>query len=145
MTELDTLLDEAFVGQERLTRDDLQRHAVASGVSSETAMAIDGLPEGEYTVDEVEEALNLGRGLPAATDGGIPAEQLDDLTLRRELEQLHRTRHETFLHGSEQALQRHTERTAELEAEYLRRQPEREVDEDRLRSGARARAGEQAD
>ncbi|MFC7481531.1 hypothetical protein ACFQX7_17865 [Luedemannella flava] len=46
MTELDTLLDEVFVGQERLTRDELQRHALASGVGSETAMAIDGLPEG---------------------------------------------------------------------------------------------------
>ncbi|WP_344075967.1 DUF6158 family protein [Luedemannella helvata] len=144
MTELEMLLDEVFVGQERLTRDELRRRAVASNVGSETAMAIDGLPEGEYTIDEVQAVISLGRGLPAATDGGIPAEQLDELDLRRELEQLHRTRNDTFLHGSDQALQRHTERTAELEAEYLRRHPEREVDEDRLRSGARSRDGQPA-
>lgn len=64
----------------------------------------------------------------------------DDLTepdLIRELEQVHRTRHETFLHGSPNALREHNTRTDELEGEYLRRHPEREVDPARTRSGAR--------
>ena len=71
---------------------------------------------------------------------GIDARDLDEDDLMRELEQLHRTRHDTFLHGGADALVRHTSRTVELEDEYLRRHPEREVDPNRLRSGARARA-----
>ena len=70
---------------------------------------------------------------------GIPAAELSDDDLLRELAQLHETRHETFRHGSNDALARHTERTAELEHEYLRRFPQREVDPERLRAGARAR------
>jgi hypothetical protein len=141
MTELEIMLDEVFVGQERLTRDDLKRHALAAGLGSETTQSIDALPEGEYTLDEAQAVLVKDRGLPAAAEG-IPAGQLDEMELRRELEQLHRTRNDTFLHGSDQALRRHTERTAELEEEYLRRHPEREVDDDRLRAGARARDGQ---
>jgi hypothetical protein len=60
--------------------------------------------------------------------------------LLREMEQPHRTRHETFLHGSESALKHHTQRTAALEEEYLRRTPDRDVDEERLRSGRRDNA-----
>jgi hypothetical protein len=70
---------------------------------------------------------------------GVPASELSEHDLRRELEHLHETRHQTFLHGSHDALDAHTRRTAELEAEYLQRFPEREVDPDRLRSGARQR------
>ena len=44
---------------------------------------------------------------------------------RRELEHLHETRHETFLHGSEDALEAHTKRMFEMEQEYLRRFPDR--------------------
>ncbi len=75
---------------------------------------------------------------------GIPAEQLSDEDLERELKHLHETRHDTFLHGSEDALQFHTQRMTELEQDYLRRYPQREVDPDRLRSGARERAGQDA-
>jgi Family of unknown function (DUF6158) len=64
---------------------------------------------------------------------------LSEQDLRRELEHVHSTRHETFLHGSHDALDAHTWRTAELEAEYLRRFPAREVDPARLREGARRR------
>lgn len=67
--------------------------------------------------------------LPEAID----AQDLTDGELLRELESLHRTRHETFLHGSAQALAHHTERSVELENEYLRRFPERSVDPARLR------------
>ena len=70
---------------------------------------------------------------------GIPAPELPDEDLLREMEQLHRTRNNTLRHGSDDALQRHTERTQELETEYLRRYPQREVDPERLRSGARQR------
>jgi hypothetical protein len=64
---------------------------------------------------------------------GVAPADLSDEDLLRELEQLHRTRHETFLHGSTPALQHHSERTTQLELEYLRRHPERDIDERRLR------------
>jgi hypothetical protein len=70
---------------------------------------------------------------------GVAASVLTTERLLHELEQLHRTRHETFLYGSDDALRRHTERTAELEAEYVRRFPVRLVTAGRTRSGARAR------
>jgi hypothetical protein len=58
---------------------------------------------------------------------------LSDGDVLRELKRLHDTRHETLRHGSEAALDNHTRRTIELEAEYLRRFPSREVDPQRLR------------
>jgi hypothetical protein len=64
---------------------------------------------------------------------GVAAGDLAEDDLLRELEQLHRTRHEAFLHAPTQALQRHSERMAELELEYLRRHPARDVDAGRLR------------
>ena len=72
-------------------------------------------------------------------DQGVPADELTEDDLLRELEQLHRTRHETFLHGPTQALQHHSERLAELELEYLRRHPERDIDESRTRPEASRR------
>lgn len=69
----------------------------------------------------------------------VPAADLGDEDLLRELASLHGTRNDTFLHGSPDALAEHTARTAELEAEYVRRNPERAVDPQRLRSGARDR------
>jgi hypothetical protein len=66
-------------------------------------------------------------------DEGVPAGELPDNDLLRELEQLHRTRHEALLHAPTQALQHHSERTAMLELEYLRRHPERDIDESRMR------------
>lgn len=76
-------------------------------------------------------------GDPAA---GIPANRLAQDELLRELASVHRTRHETLRHGSAQALLHHDVRLAELEVEYLRRVPGREVDPERLAEGARARA-----
>ena len=70
---------------------------------------------------------------------GQPAQDLSDEALLRELEQLHQTRHTTLRHGSEEALATHSRRTRELEQEYLRRFPGREVDPERLREGARRR------
>ncbi|NUR83449.1 MAG: hypothetical protein HOY71_05090 [Nonomuraea sp.] len=70
---------------------------------------------------------------------GIDPRALTDDDLLRELRHLHQTRTETFLHGPDDALARHTSRTNELETEYLRRHPVRDVDPGRLREGARTR------
>lgn len=69
---------------------------------------------------------------------GVRPEDLADADLVRELAHLHTTRHATFLHGSPDALAEHTSRTAELEGEYVRRHPARDVDPARTRSGSRA-------
>jgi len=70
-----------------------------------------------------------------ADQSGIPAGELSDHELSRELASLHRTRHETFVHGSDSALANHDERSRELEGEYLRRFPGRDPDPRRLRPG----------
>jgi hypothetical protein len=72
---------------------------------------------------------------------GVPPENLAETDLLRELKHLHTTRHDTFLHGSPDALREHSSRTALLEEEYLRRHPEREVDPARTRAGARGDDG----
>ena len=73
---------------------------------------------------------------------GVPARQLADEALERELAHLHETRHDTFLHGSEDALTFHTARTAELEQEYVRRNPDRVIDARRTRHGSRELSGQ---
>ncbi len=64
---------------------------------------------------------------------GIDPAVLSDEELLRELASVHEARHDAFRHGSEAALDNHTRRTEELEGEYLRRFPHREVDPSRLR------------
>lgn len=65
---------------------------------------------------------------------GIPAADLGDADLERELAHAHRKRHDTFVGGSANALATHTRRTAELEHEYLQRFPDRVVqDAEKLR------------
>jgi hypothetical protein len=76
------------------------------------------------------------------TSGGVPAAELSEDDLLRELDSLHRTRHDTLLHGPTEALVTHTERTLALEDEYLRRHPERQIDPQRLRAGARVRTAQ---
>lgn len=73
---------------------------------------------------------------------GVPARQLADEALERELAHLHETRHDTFLHGSEDALTFHTARTSELEQEYVRRTPDRVIDARRTRHGSRELSGQ---
>ncbi len=70
---------------------------------------------------------------------GVPTVALSDEDLYRELGHLFETRLETLRHGSAESLATHTLRSRALEQEYLRRLPEREIDSERLRSGARAR------
>ena len=68
---------------------------------------------------------------------GVSPDDLAEPDLLRELEHLHTRRHDTFLHGAPEALRAHTTRTEQLEAEYLRRHPEREVNPARTRAGSR--------
>jgi hypothetical protein len=74
---------------------------------------------------------------------GVAASALTDEALERELAHLHETRHDTFLHGSEDALSFHTLRTTELEEEYLRRNPDRVIDARRTRIGSRELSGQE--
>ena len=76
---------------------------------------------------------------------GVPADKLTDEALERELKHLHETRHDTFLHGSEDALKSHTARTSELEQDYLRRNPDRVIDARRTRHGSRELSGQDSD
>ncbi len=76
---------------------------------------------------------------------GVDPSRLDDQQLMKELETIHRTRHDTLLYGSNGALRVHNERMARLEGEYLRRNPRRMVAASRTREGARERGhGESA-
>jgi len=76
-----------------------------------------------------------GRGYRAGmATHGIEAGVLTDEDLFRELASLHRTRLDALRHAPDQALAMHLTRTAELEAEYRRRRPDREVNLDRLTS-----------
>jgi hypothetical protein len=145
MRPIDRLLDELYAGNERMSRDEIHRRAVSAELPPEAISVLDALPEGEYTLEEAAAALaqleHRSSG-PTGPEDGVPASELADDDLDRELAQLHRTREETFRRGSDQALERHTSRTAELEAEYLQRFPDREVDPTRLREGARQRSAE---
>jgi hypothetical protein len=73
-----------------------------------------------------------------ATTDGVPASELSDEDLFRELSSLHRTRLDTLRHAPDDALTVHLARTAELEDEYLIRWPQREVDPHRLTISSRS-------
>ena len=80
--------------------------------------------------------------MPSRSDG-IPAQDLDEATLKQELKHLYETREETFFNGTPQQLETHTDRMLELEREFLTRRPdEAEPEPERTRAGARARAGQ---
>ena len=68
MRSLDSLIDQVYGGQERLTRDEIYRRAVVAEMPAETLSALDALPEGEYAYDEVAAALIDAGGLPADPD-----------------------------------------------------------------------------
>jgi hypothetical protein len=141
MRDVDSILDEVYVGEERVSRDGIYRRAVAVEASADVVALLDALPEGDYTQDEAAEALRQIGGPDRLPEpgAGVPGIQLSEDELLRELGELHRTRHDTLRHGSDQALAHHDERLTELEDEYRRRFPQREVDPERLRDGARTR------
>jgi hypothetical protein len=66
---------------------------------------------------------------------GVPAEQLSDEDLTRELKHTHAKRNDTFISGSAHALATHTRRMHELELEYLRRFPDRVTEDAEKLSG----------
>jgi hypothetical protein len=70
---------------------------------------------------------------------GVDPQDLSSELLMRELSHLHSTRFETLQHGGADALRNHTDRMTALEAEYLRRHPQRHVDPNRTREGSRSR------
>jgi hypothetical protein len=70
---------------------------------------------------------------------GVDPAKLEESRLMRELETIHRTRHETLLYGSDDALETHTARMDALETEYVRRHPQRAMSKSRTREGARSR------
>src|SRR4051794_15949934 len=133
--DVDAIIDDIFVGQERLSRNEIQRRAVAADAPAEVTTRLDTLPEGEYAEDELVEVLDqlddLQPDLAASVapepagesdhavggSAGVPGPELADDDLMRELGELHRTRNDTLRHGSDSALANHDERLAELEAE----------------------------
>ena len=59
---------------------------------------------------------------------GIPASDLSDDDLERELAHVHEKRHDIFLTGTVDQLHNHTIRARELEQAYLARFPDRVTD-----------------
>lgn len=62
-TSLEDLLEESYLGTERMSRDEIHRRAVAADLPADVMRRVDALPEGEYAIDEAAEALR------AQTDG----------------------------------------------------------------------------
>ena len=76
---------------------------------------------------------------------GVAPRELTDVALKRELRHLWRTREETVLTGSSQAIATHTRRMLELEDEYVTRFPqETEPAPQRTRRGSREMSGQPA-
>ena len=74
---------------------------------------------------------------------GVAPRDLTDAALKRELRHLWRTREETILTGSSQAIATHTRRMLELEDELINRFPhETEPAPSRTRRGSRALSGQ---
>ncbi len=57
MGAIDHLLDQLYAGHERISRDEVYRHAVAADLPAGALTALDALPEGEYAQDEIVAAL----------------------------------------------------------------------------------------
>jgi hypothetical protein len=55
--DLDALLDDLYLGQERITQQEIQRRAIAAELPSDLLTRITAMPEGEYAVDEAAEVL----------------------------------------------------------------------------------------
>jgi hypothetical protein len=133
MQSIQALLEKLFAGHERLSRDEIHRHAVAADLPAEAVTVLDTLPEGEYAHDELLAVIPQWTEVRLAEPAGVAPDELAEEDLFRELAQLYQTRFDALRHGSRQALEHHSQRMSGLELEYLRRHPDREVDENRLR------------
>lgn len=69
-------------------------------------------------------------------DDRHPTQELSDEQLFEHLGQLYATRLDTLRHGAQDAWDNSDRRLRELEGEYLRRYPDREVSSDRVRPGS---------
>ena len=126
------LLEGIFAGSEQVNVEEMRRRAAVADLPRELTAAIGELPEGLYSLKDAQAALRLGEG--------IPADELSEEDLLREMESLGSTRADTMRHGSWAALARHTTRMHELENEYLERHPDREISPGRTREGSREAA-----
>ena len=57
--ELNSLVDELYGAQERISREEIHARAVAAGLPADDMTVVDRLPEGEYAEDELTEALAM--------------------------------------------------------------------------------------
>jgi hypothetical protein len=74
---------------------------------------------------------------------GVPARELNDADLKRQMRYMWKTREATVVHGGQQAIATHTHRMIELELEFIYRFPkETEASPSRTRRGSRARSGQ---
>lgn len=62
MAALDDFIDGLYAGSERLDRIEIYRRAVASDRPAVDLETLDRVPEGEYTQDELLEAIKLLEG-----------------------------------------------------------------------------------
>ena len=65
--ELDDLLDQVYVAEERVSSAEIQRKAVAADLPAELLTRVDALPQGEYDRDE---AFEIRRGEVLRGEGG---------------------------------------------------------------------------
>jgi hypothetical protein len=62
MAVLDDFIDGLYGGTERLDRHEIYRRAVAADLPAVELETLDRVPEGEYTQDELLEAIELLEG-----------------------------------------------------------------------------------
>lgn len=74
---------------------------------------------------------------------GVPARELSDADLKRQMRYMWQTREATVLNGGQQAIATHTHRMIELELEFIYRFPEEtRASPGRTRRGSRERSGQ---
>ncbi|MEV1286465.1 hypothetical protein [Micromonospora sp. NPDC049679] len=56
--QLDALLDELYLGKDRVTRAEIHRRAIAAELPADLMTRIGAMPEGEYAQDEAAEVLD---------------------------------------------------------------------------------------
>jgi hypothetical protein len=70
------LVGELYIAQERIDRDEIYRRAVVADLPSEDMAVLDRLPEGEYSEDELNEAIDL-IAEPGASPLSVDEEPID--------------------------------------------------------------------
>jgi hypothetical protein len=56
-SDLDALLDDIYLGEDRVTQSEIQRRAVAAELPADLLTRITAMPQGEYAIDEAAEVL----------------------------------------------------------------------------------------